>query len=332
MRDARCLGKKRESQTAQHGIALILVLWVLTILMGIVLSFSYAARIETLATITFHQRIKKKFLAEAGIERGIMEIYYRLNNRFLNRDDIVRIDGTAYTYQTDDGQYVIRITDESGKVDINKAPEVLLRAMFTNIGLEPEDVDIIVDSIMDWRDEDDLYRLNGAESDYYEALPNPFPAKNADFDTLEELIMVRGITPAILYGTGEQRGVIDFLTIYSDSGKINLDAAPREVLLAIPGISPDTADRNIDLRESQGSYNLRAGLGEASAVASPYLTTEASRTFSLEAVGYTGAEKAGYGIKAVVTIGNPNAYNQSGYYYRYYKSPVDIKHARDTHS
>jgi predicted DNA-binding helix-hairpin-helix protein len=72
--------------------------------------------------------------------------------------------------------------------------------------------------------------------------------------------MIRGITPEILYGEVGKRGVIDLLTLHSNTGKINLNTAPREVLLAIPGITSETADAII-LKGRQGdlgqSYSLQ---------------------------------------------------------------------------
>ncbi len=47
------------------------------------------------------------------------------------------------------------------------------------------------------------------------SLPNPYKAKNANFDTLEELLLVKGMTSEILYGNKEKKGIIDLLTIYS---------------------------------------------------------------------------------------------------------------------
>ena len=79
--------------------------------------------------------------------------------------------------------------------------------------------DIIVDSILDWIDTDDLHRLNGAESDYYQSLPNPYKAKNGRLDTLEELLLIKGMSPDILFGTKEQKGLIHFVTIYSTTTK-----------------------------------------------------------------------------------------------------------------
>ena len=165
----------------QRGIALLTVLWVLTVLMVIVFSFSYMARTETLSTLSFKEGMEKRFLAEAGVQRGILELFYRKENlnKVLTEDQMVWIvDGRPYSGQVGDGNYTIKIIDESGKLDINTAPELLLRNLLGALGIEGTTLDTIADSILDWRDKDDLHRLNGAESDYYLSLPNPYKAKN----------------------------------------------------------------------------------------------------------------------------------------------------------
>jgi hypothetical protein len=58
----------------------------------------------------------------------------------------------------------------------------------------------IVDAILDWRDADSTQGANGAESAYYNGLTPPYNCKNQPFETLEELLYVRGITPEILFG------------------------------------------------------------------------------------------------------------------------------------
>jgi type II secretory pathway component PulK len=58
-----------------------MVLWVLTILTVMVFSFSYMARTEAYAALSFRQTIEKKFLAEAGIERGMAELFYISTNK-----------------------------------------------------------------------------------------------------------------------------------------------------------------------------------------------------------------------------------------------------------
>ena len=245
----------RRHGASQDGIALLLVLWVLTILMVIVMSFSYMTRTETYATLSFKEGIENKFLAEAGIERGIMELFYR--NHY--KDQIVEIDnlgvwktdGSPYEGQIDAGSYTVKIVDESGKVDINTTSDVVLKNLFMNMGIRMEDADTITDSIMDWKDSDDLHRLHGAESDFYMSLPNPYKAKNARFDTIEELLLVKGMTPDILYGTPERTGIMLFLTVKANSNTININAAPKEVLAAITGSSPEIADSIISYRQNK---------------------------------------------------------------------------------
>ena len=70
----------------------------------------------------------------------------------------------------------------------------------------------IADAIMDWIDEDDEPREYGAEYDYYQNLQPPYSPKNGPLDTVEELLLVRGITPALLFGRDLNRnGIMDEL-------------------------------------------------------------------------------------------------------------------------
>ncbi len=309
---------------SQKGIALVMVLWILTILMVTVLSFSYMTRTETHAAFFFKQEIEKKFLAEAGVERGIMEIFFRMQNPSVEVDGSWRSDSTPYKVQTDNGYYTVSITDESGKVDINRTSELILKNMLSNLGSATEDADAIVDSIMDWRDADDLYRLHGAENDYYMSLPKPYKARNANFETLEELILVKGITPEILYGDDNKKGIIDFLTVNSKTGKINIFTATKEILLSIPGMSSEAADLIMTLRETRDMQNIQAALGQTFSVIAPYIVTTGSSVFSIDAAGYKESGKAGYSVRAIVDIEGNNKYK-----YIYYRSPMYVKYDRN---
>ncbi|HXW68936.1 MAG TPA: hypothetical protein VEJ88_04970, partial [Dissulfurispiraceae bacterium] len=117
-------------QSSQKGLALLIVLWVVAILMVTALSFSYSTRTETHATLGFKDTAERKFLAEAGIERAIVEILYRKQNAAnlvtLEGSEVWKADGTVYSAQLGDGFYTVSIRGESGKLDINKTSEVLL--------------------------------------------------------------------------------------------------------------------------------------------------------------------------------------------------------------
>lgn len=308
----------------REGIALLMVLWVLTILMVIALSFSFVARTETHSTLSFKERVEEKFIAEAGIERGIMEAFYwnMFKNQMITTEgrEVWRADGTPYTGHLGDGYYTVRIMDEAGKLDINTltdASGIILKNLLMNSGVKEDVADTIVDSILDWKDADDLRRLHGAESDYYMSLPNPYKAKNANFDTLEELLLVKGMTPEILYGSAEKKGINDFITVTSGWNIINVNAAPREVLMAVPGMTPEIVDRVISYRTDRRITNPQQEVG-IPAESMKFINIAESNKFTIDAVGYKGNSKRGYAIRAVVAIIGSN------YQYVYYKSPSTI--------
>lgn len=308
----------------------MMVLWALTILMVIVFSFSYLARTESFSSLAFKEGWENKFLAEAGIERAIMELFYRKQNpQNLGEEaqEPWRIDGTEQVDALGGGYYRVRLVDESGKIDLNLAPEVILRNLLNSLDLPGEDKDLlvntIVDSILDWKDPDDFHRLQGAESDYYQSLPNPYKAKNGNFDTVEELILVKGVTAEILYGNDQKPGLVDFLTVQAKTNKINLNAASKPVLLALPGMTPEIAEAVAAYRQEKEIKSLQeiAGLlGEAQAQLAPYVTVAAGNTFTIESRGYKKDGQAGYGIQAKVTLEGNNQYR-----YLFYKNPVIIK-------
>lgn len=318
--------KRHDCIASEKGIALLMVLWVLMILMVIVMSFSFMSRTETYATLSFKSGMEKKFIGEAGIERAIAEIsyanFYKNQTAELQGLEVWKADGTPYKGQMGGGYYTVGITDESGKVDINNTSELVLKNLLINSGVQPNDADGIVDSIMDWIDDDDLVRLHGAESDYYMSLPNPYKAKNAPIDTLEELLLVKGVTPEILYGGGDNKGIIQFLTVYSRTNTINVNAAPREVLMAIPNMTPGFADAIIAFRQNKEmtDQDLEGIVGGNYNIMSEYISTEGTGTFTIDSAGYKQNEKGGYAIRATVVV-----YEDGKHKFLYYKSPVDIR-------
>jgi len=96
------------------------------------------------------------------------------------------------------------LVDECGKVNINTATRDVLMAL-------PGVTDEIADAIIDWRDTDNDPGLRGAESPTYEALPeHPYTCKNERFESVDELLLVHGMTSAILYGEDANRnGLLD---------------------------------------------------------------------------------------------------------------------------
>ena len=74
----------------------------------------------------------------------------------------------------------------------------------------PGMTDELADAILDFIDADETAREFGCESDYYESLSPPYPAKNSPLESFDELLLVRGVTPSLLYGEDTNRnGLLD---------------------------------------------------------------------------------------------------------------------------
>jgi general secretion pathway protein K len=315
---------------SEDGFALVVVMWIITLLMVIVLSFSAMAKTEIYGTFGFKEAIEKKYLAEAGIQRAVIEFLYRRvqkNQNLASSTPTLRTDGIPYTYQLGPAGYTFRITDESGKININNLTDntgIVLNNLLRNFGSTEEEANTIVDSILDWKDVDDLHRLHGAEDDYYMSLPNPYKARNAKFETLEELILVRGMQHDVLYGNDKRKGIIHYITIFSGVTTININAAPKEVLMAIPYMTSAIADAIFDRHGSDvmtSAQDLNAMIGDGYKQMLSYANLGSdSNTFTVESVGHKKGEKTGFGIKAVISVDGSNKFK-----YLYYKCPAGTR-------
>jgi len=237
---------------------IVFVTWIVVMLLALVGEFSYSMRTELKITRNFKQEESAYQLALAGLEKAKMELLMAKDVRYvyLNDDNVLIVnegdEEPVREGELGDGRFHYRIIDEEGKLNLNTASPSELRYIFLYAGADVEDIDIIVDSIEDWRDSDNLHRLNGAEEDYYRALEPPYSSKDAPFNTVEELILVRGITKEVVFGRIDEEGkriagVREYLTVFG-SGKININTAPEAVLDAVLG--PMKASEIIAQRET----------------------------------------------------------------------------------
>ena len=174
-------------------------------------------------------------------------------------------DGRSYPFSFEQGSCEIKIMSESGKVNINIVSESLLRKIIGQFGLEGEAKDVVVDSILDWRDPDDFYRVNGADNDYYLSLKEPYYCKNANFDSIEELLLIRGVTPDLFHGkkgtaegeegSTERVGLKDIFSIYSLGEQIDINSMTPLVMNIVLGIPREVAQQIVKAREEKGFEN-----------------------------------------------------------------------------
>lgn len=126
----------------------------------------------------------------------------------------------------------IELRDTGSALNINEADETMLRQFFAQgLRLDYARSDRLTHAILDWRDQDELPRIGGGEREQYIEAGAAVLPPNRPFADLDELIHVMGMT-AELFET-----IRPYLTMVS-SGRINLNAAPEPVLLALPGMTP----------------------------------------------------------------------------------------------
>lgn len=301
------------------GVALILVLLVLLLLMVVVLEFSFAMRVEVKAARNFNDEINCYFYAQTGFQRAVAELIKHLTFRTAEGEEetLWRDDQRRIQMLMTQGKVEVIISNERGKYDLNTIPDDLLRNLISTLGVGELKRDIITDSILDWRDDDNFHRINGAEDDYYESLPNPYSCKDRAFETVEELLLVRGVTPQIFYGsymTGDddedalplQKGLVDIVTVYSRSTRVDVNSAPKEVLLSIPGLSEDVVEKIIEARSEEPIKNLndiRVAVGDAAYMqAFKYLSFSPSWIYSIIATGTIPESGVKRRIKGVVRM------------------------------
>jgi general secretion pathway protein K len=184
----------------------------MVILIAIVGEFSYTMRTELNITRNFKEEEESYQSALAGMELAKLEILSADNSShiYMNDADIL-VFGEEDEEPVREGElgnstYSYTIIDENGKMNINTATRQQLKNIISDSGIDITEVDTIVDSIIDWKDTNDLHLLNGAEEDYYQSLDIPYSSKDGPFDIIEELLLVKGVTPEVFYGSQDEEG------------------------------------------------------------------------------------------------------------------------------
>lgn len=246
----------------QQGVALIIVLWIFIFLFAVAFNFSANVREEAQAAHRFGDDTQGYYLAVAGFQRGLYEFLQPqqpTQERAPEKNPAGFYDGSWREENLGGGVFRVRLIDEGGKINLNRADETLLRRILTNLEIEEPRRTILVDSILDWIDPDDLHRTNGAENDYYQSLSPSYSAKNGPFTMVEELLWVRGMTPELFYGTapgkaapaerGNRVGLGQIFTVDSPIDRVNLRTASAPVISALMGMPLDKSRAFIEERK-----------------------------------------------------------------------------------
>lgn len=301
----------------------------------IAVSFTRNTSIAIKTEITFTERIKNIYAARGACMYATQKLLQSKNQEKdaktskiaelkkkrgaeKDSDDRKKIKNSSswmpsnspYSIRIGDRDCEVSISDESGKINVNKITDDM-RVSFTKVlkayKLKELVAETITDSILDWLDEDELHHVNGAEKDYYATLSDPYEPKNGPFESIEELTLVKGVTPQIF------DLLRDHLTIYG-SGKVNVNFASKEVLLYVPTITDEIADAIIQLRKKRGKikkldtlkeiFRHFGVIGKDYEEVMKYLTLDNSNYILINSIASSGTIKNEYRLLVLKSAGH----------------------------
>ncbi len=154
-----------------------------------------------------------------------------------------------YSLELGGKAYSVYLKDEGGKLNINALTEEhkdMFQRLLQAEGIDQQGAENKTDSLLDWLDEDESPRPRGAESKYYESLPESYSCRNGKLEFMEELLLVKGIGPEVYEKTK------DNLTVYGGGLNININSAPKEVVHAMLRINMQEADEVVAFVKEKG--------------------------------------------------------------------------------
>jgi general secretion pathway protein K len=216
--------------SSKRGSALLMVLWLTAALSAIGLAVANNVRGETERAGTNVDDVKSYFLARGAIERAALRFQWGLPF-YIQGAPAMDLDFPSGIVHVD-------IVPETSRLSLNGSrPEDLMRLLMA-LGL-PEDMAVdTAGAIVDWRTPDPLH--NSPYDAFYLALSPSFLPRHASFVENEELLLVKGITPDLFYGSSLDRthaGLRDCVSVYGTTGGIDINAAQPETMQAV-GLSP----------------------------------------------------------------------------------------------
>ncbi len=254
--------KRRNRRSGQDGIALLIALLFVVLLTVLVVEFVYETQVEATHTAGHQRSTEAMLTAKSAVAMGLSMLEADLMQQAgvvpgqqQNANSAAQNFGAGYDaydefwaagvpfQERNEAVMQCSIADEFGKLNLNALINVqtgqeqsilieALRILFESRAIEGDPVD----AILDWIDLDESPRPGGVESEYYQSLESPYASKNGPMDSIEELLLIPGITPDAYFGDplNDQLPLSDLLTVHGDRfGDINLNTSQWELLDAL---------------------------------------------------------------------------------------------------
>jgi len=231
---------------ATAGSALLAVLWLVAGLSAIAFSLATTVRGEAERTSTAVDGVRSYYLATGAIQRAILYMQWSPTQLPDGRPRYYAPGTPAFDFQFASGVAHVEIIPETAKLNINLAPPEDLFRVLTNLGMDPNRAREIVLGIVDWRTAAGAERLTEFDQ-FYLSLSPSFRARHASFEEIEELLLIKGMTPDLFYGTYDRDeqgrlfprpGAKECLSVFGATDRFDANTA-QPAVLGLAGLSPE---------------------------------------------------------------------------------------------
>jgi general secretion pathway protein K len=257
---------------SNKGMALLLAVSVMSLLVAVTVEFNKNMRQELVGSYTVKENSQLGAIMNSGYNIAEAVLFQDTKDNAFDSgyDRWAKLGSSNLSGLFGRGGLELIITDLSGKLQLNSLgissatgdngrkilTKLLLNGEFGD--LSADQVSLIVDAITDWVDtDDDPKGFEETESSFYESLDPPYSSKNGPFEFIEELLLVRGITRDLYFGSSEYKGLRDYMTVHGNDGKININNAPVEILQAMDeNMAEELVQEMVTFREDEGNKDL----------------------------------------------------------------------------
>lgn len=187
-------------RSTEHGGALLAVLWLSMALTAIALMVASTVRAEIERSTIHSEGVQAYFLARAGVERAALWVQWGRAQGVVGPQARYYYPGMrSLAFSMPSGDVVVDVIPEAAKLDINRVTEEDLLRLFDAMGLDPIAARELTIAILHWRNPSGQ-PIPFLDSFYASRTPT-FPPRHSSLENVEELLLVKGVTPELFYGT-----------------------------------------------------------------------------------------------------------------------------------
>ncbi len=291
------------------GFALILTILTISLLMAFTIQFTHSMRSNHYSAANLKESIRLGYLVKSGNDLARAILWNDSDSTsFDSLQEDWAVKGIVPPLAFDNGHLKINILDLSGRIQLNKLvknngkdynegqKKLLERFLkLDDFNLNHNDIEDLIAAIKDWIDNDSDTEF-GAENDYYQSGNHPYSCRDKPLESLEELLLIKGMNKNIFYGDRETPGIAKYFTIHGD-GKININTADLLVLRSLhEDITKEmvdemhiyrTEENNEDELKNSNWYKKVPGM--SSITIAPSLITISSTYFKIQSTGFKDA-------------------------------------------